>query len=331
MAALRPGRHAVHPVRPVVRLPGHTGAAAQDPQAEQVQDRVHGHTDMQGRPDLLRGHTGRADQGLLRAQGQPDHRDGGRNRRDPDAARGGGLRADQLDHVAHARGVLRDHHTERVAQVRARRQGADRRRGRPLAGRRLRDRRVGRERRVRHQERSQGHHTLEVVVQEFAPGRRVDTAPVQWFYLFVIVIYLFFSIRFFDRIRRRARAEKFEQIDRSAAVVILLRTRILYFFVNRCLEFSETYDTHVIYLFFSSRKPSLRYFSIPRVARLFVRRALYAFFFSFVFVFARPTAVVVCVSRQTGMATQCLFGETLLRHSEAFVLFGFRLKCFTLL
>lgn len=80
MAALRSGRHAVHPVRSAVRLPGHPGAAAEDPQAEQVQDRVDGHTDMQGRADLLRGHTGRADQGLFRAQGQPDHRDGGRDR-----------------------------------------------------------------------------------------------------------------------------------------------------------------------------------------------------------------------------------------------------------
>lgn len=35
---------------------------------------------MQGRSDLLRRHTGRADQGLLRAQGQPNHRDSGGDR-----------------------------------------------------------------------------------------------------------------------------------------------------------------------------------------------------------------------------------------------------------
>jgi len=125
VAALRPERHARHPVRSAVRLPGHPGAAAEDPQAEQVQDRVHGHTDMPGRSHLLRGHTGRAHQGLFRAQREPHHRDGGGDRRDPDAAGRGGIRAGQLDAVAHARSVLRHHHTVRLAQVRPPSPGAD--------------------------------------------------------------------------------------------------------------------------------------------------------------------------------------------------------------
>jgi len=84
---------------------------------------------MQGRPDLLRGHTGRVDQGFLRAQGQPDHRDRGRDRRDTDTPGGGRIRADQLDAVAYARGVLRDNHPKLVAQVRpGRRREADGRR-----------------------------------------------------------------------------------------------------------------------------------------------------------------------------------------------------------
>jgi len=48
MAALRPRRHQVHSVRPAVRLSRHSGTTTEDPQAEQVQDRVDGHTDMQG-------------------------------------------------------------------------------------------------------------------------------------------------------------------------------------------------------------------------------------------------------------------------------------------
>jgi len=54
MAALRPQRHQVHSVRSAIRFLGHSGTATEDPQAEQVQDRVHGHTDMQGRLNLLR-------------------------------------------------------------------------------------------------------------------------------------------------------------------------------------------------------------------------------------------------------------------------------------
>lgn len=141
---------------------------------------------MPGRPDLLRGHTGRTDQGLLRAQGQSDNRDRGRNRRDPDAAGGGRLRAGQLDAVAHARSVLCHHHTERLAQVRPRPPRADGRgrggRGpgrRSRVARRPRHRRAGRERRSRHQERPQGGlRAFQVVVQELPSGRRLSRLPV---------------------------------------------------------------------------------------------------------------------------------------------------------
>lgn len=79
--------------------------------------------------------------------------------------------------MAHARGVLRDNHTERVAQVRAGRQGAADGRGRQERRRRFagrpRDRGAGRERRVRHQERSPGGHTLEVLVEKLKTGRRL--------------------------------------------------------------------------------------------------------------------------------------------------------------
>lgn len=153
---------------------------------------------MSGRPDLLRGHIGRAHQGLLCAQGQSDNRDRGRDRRDPDAAGGGRLRAGQLDAVAHARSVLRHYHTERLAQVCPRTPRAD---GRGRGGRgqgrrsrvagRPRHRRAGRERRSRHQERSQGGLcAFKVVVQELPSGRRLSRPLLLLLLLLLLILLL---------------------------------------------------------------------------------------------------------------------------------------------
>jgi len=125
MAAFRPQWYQVHSIRSAVRLPRHSGTAIEDPQTKQVQDRVHGYTDMQRRPNLLCRHTRRVDQGLLREKRQSHHRDRGRDRRDANATRRGWVRAHQLISVAHARGLLRNNHTELVAQVHGGRQTAD--------------------------------------------------------------------------------------------------------------------------------------------------------------------------------------------------------------
>lgn len=68
-----------------------------------------------------------------------------------------------------------------MAQVRRGRQtavgGRRQERRRRVAGR-TRDRRAGGERRVRHQERSQGGHPLEVVVKKLKTRRRLITASL---------------------------------------------------------------------------------------------------------------------------------------------------------
>lgn len=133
LAAVRPGRHSVHSLRPAVRLPGRARAAAADTQAQQIQDHIDGHSDMSRRHDVLRGHPRRAHQGLLRAEGEPDRGDGGPG---SGPARRGRLRAGVVDAVAAARGVLRAADPARLATAPARALGArhDGRRGRRRVG-----------------------------------------------------------------------------------------------------------------------------------------------------------------------------------------------------
>lgn len=75
LAAVRPGGHPVHPVRRPVGFPRRTRTTATNSQAQQVQDHQHGHPHLQRRSMLLRGRTGRPDQGLLCSQGEPSGRD----------------------------------------------------------------------------------------------------------------------------------------------------------------------------------------------------------------------------------------------------------------
>ncbi|CAB0004567.1 unnamed protein product [Nesidiocoris tenuis] len=172
LAAVRSGRHAVHPLRPAVRIPGRARASAPDTQAQQIQDRLDGHSYLQGRPHVLRRHPGRPDEGLLRPQRQPDRRDCRTRRSRAWPARRSRLRARIVDAVAPARGILRPAHTERLAQAQAGPPG--RRAG--LAGIARRPR----HRRARREERPQGRHTLAIAVDDVAPRRRLNkaTSPI---------------------------------------------------------------------------------------------------------------------------------------------------------
>lgn len=133
LAAVRPGRYPVHPVRAAVRFLGRARAPAADPQAEQVQNYIDGHSDMSRRHDVLRGHSRRAHERLLREKRESDRGPGGPG---SGAAGRGGLRARVVDAVAPARGILRAADPARVAASPARARAGRGGRGRRGGGRR---------------------------------------------------------------------------------------------------------------------------------------------------------------------------------------------------